>query len=144
VYRSANRRAFLSLLAAAGSLSIVSRGALLGSFLQNSGPENGKEKSSDEPVYEPGGDVKAPKLIHYVEPEFSPSSKEAFLEGTVKIITVVTQEGTPTECRVSHGLSSEEDRSALEALKQWTFHPGTKADKPVKVRITVEIDFHLL
>lgn len=144
MYRSANRRAFLSLLAATGSMGMVSRGAALRSLFQNSEQENGKDKSSDEPVYEPGGDVKPPKLIHYVEPEFSPSSKEAFLEGTVKIITVVTQEGKPTECRVSHGLSSEEDRSALEALKQWTFHPGTKADKPVKVRITVEIDFHLL
>jgi TonB family protein len=144
VYRFANRRAFLSLLTVASSLGSISRATAVRSFFQNGEQENGKDKSSDEPVYEPGGDVKPPKLIHYVEPEFSPSAKEAYLEGTVKISTVVTQEGKPTECRVSSGLSAEEDRSALEALKQWTFHPGTKGDKPVKVRITVQIDFHLL
>lgn len=140
MYLLANRRVFLSFLTAANSFGSISRAAALASFFS----AGSSDKSSDETVYEPGGDVKPPKLIHYVEPEFSPSSKEAFLEGTVKISTVVTQEGKPTECRVSSGLSSGEDRSALEALKQWTFHPGTKGDKPVKVRITVEIDFHLL
>ncbi len=135
---------FLSSLTAVGSLGGISRAAEFGSIFKYRGQEAGKNKSSDEPVYEPGGDVKPPKLIHYVEPEFSPSSKEAFVEGTVKISTIVTQEGKPTECRISSGLSSEEDRTAMEALKQWTFRPGTKGDKPVKVRITVEIDFHLL
>jgi protein TonB len=144
VYLLANRRAFLSLLTAVSSFGSISRAAASGSFFRDRSDENDKDKSPDEPVYEPGGDVKPPKLIHYVEPEFSPSSKEAFVEGTVKISTVVTREGKPTECRISSGLNSEEDRTAVEALKQWTFHPGTKNDKPVKVRITVEIGFHLL
>ncbi len=144
MYPLASRRAFLASVTAASSLGSFSRAACPGSFFRDLSEENDKNQSSDEPVYEPGGDVKPPKLIHYVEPDFSPSSKEAFVEGTVKISTVVTREGKPTECKVSSGLSSEEDRTALEALRQWTFHPGTKGDKPVKVRITVEIDFHLL
>ena len=98
----------------------------------------------DDPVYEPGGDVKPPKLIHYVEPEFSPSSKDAFVEGTVKISTVVNTEGNATNCRVVSGLNADEDRTALEALKHWKFRPGTRSDKPVNVRIEVQIDFHLL
>ena len=99
---------------------------------------------ADDRVYEPGGDVKAPKLIHYVEPDFSPSSKEAYVEGTVKISTVVTLEGTASEPHVITGLTEDEDRAALEALKQWRFAPGTKSGAPVKVKVTIQIDFHLL
>ena len=102
------------------------------------------KKAAAGEVYEPGGAVKAPKLLHYVEPEFSSQSKEAFLEGTVKISTVVTADGHPSESRIIHGLNAEEDKTALEPLKQWRFQPGTKAGKPVNVRVNIEVVFHLL
>ncbi len=133
MYPLAGRRLFLGWLISASSLGEILRAA----------PQDEIGKK-DDPIYEPGGDVKPPKLIHYVEPEFSPSSKEAYVEGTVKISTVVTSAGNPTACRIISGLSSEEDRTAMEALKQWKFEPGTKSGKPVNVKITVEIDFHLL
>ncbi len=135
-----NRRVFLLALAWASFVSEPSRIAIAEPSRDGGGPQ----ESGEDPVYKPGGDVKPPKLVHYVEPEFSPASKEAFVEGTVKISTVITRDGKPTECRIASGLSSEEDRTAMEALKQWTFRPGTKGDKPVRVQITVEIDFHLL
>ena len=109
--------------------------------------KNAKSESNsgkDDPVYEPGGDVKPPKLVHYVEPAFSSSSKEAFVEGTVKIATVVTTEGKPIDAHVVKGLNSDEDRTAMEAVMQWRFDPGTRNGKPVKVRVKVEVDFHLL
>lgn len=99
---------------------------------------------ADDAVYEPGGDVKPPKLVHYVEPAFSSSSKEAFVEGTVKISTVVTEDGKPSASKVVKGLNADEDRTAMEAVEQWRFDPGTKDGKPVKVRVNVEVDFHLM
>jgi len=100
--------------------------------------------SSQDPVYQPGGDINSPKLIHYVEPSFSSSSKEAFIEGVVRISTVVTSEGRPADLHVLSGLNSEEDRTAVEAVTQWRFRPGSKNGKPVNVRVTVEVEFHLL
>lgn len=88
--------------------------------------------------------MKPPKLTHYVEPDFSPSSKEAFVEGTVKISTVVTTEGLPSMLKIVKGLNTDEDKTAVEAVKQWRFQPGTKAGQPVRVKVTVEVDFHLL
>jgi protein TonB len=79
-----------------------------------------------------------------VEPAFSPKSKEAYVEGTVKISTVVTTAGAATKLQVLSGLNAEEDRTALEAVKQWKFAPGTLKGQPVNVRVTVEINFHLL
>lgn len=101
-------------------------------------------KADAPKVYMPGGDVTPPKLIHYVEPSFSGSSKNAYTEGIVRIVTVVTSEGVPTDLHVTRGLNPEEDRTALEAVKQWRFRPGLKEGKPVNVRVTVEVEFHLL
>jgi TonB family protein len=114
------------------------------SAAKSSASDSGAKQGADDPVYEPGKDVKPPKLVHYVEPEFSPSSKEAFVEGTVKISTVVTRDGIPTELKVVRGLNAKEDETAMDALKQWRFQPGTKEGEPVRVRVTVEVDFHLL
>jgi hypothetical protein len=33
------------------------------------------------------------------------------------------------------------DKQAIEAAKQWVFEPGTKAGKPVAVRVVVELTF---
>ena len=127
-----------------------------GQDAQNQDSKKGQENNKDdkktttdktkdsEQVYSPGGDVKPPKLTHYVEPEFSSSSNEAFVDGVVKIEAVVTREGLPSNLKILSGLNAQEDKTAIEAVKQWRFRPGTKGDQPVKVRVTVEVDFHLL
>ena len=101
-------------------------------------------KPSPDPVYEPGGDVTRPKLVHSVEPAFSTKSNEAFVEGTVTVSAIVNTHGILTEMQVLKGLSATQDRSALDALKEWRFEPGVKAGKPVNVRIKIQVDFHLL
>jgi TonB family protein len=106
-------------------------------------PQAKSNAKSDE-VYTAGGEVKAPKIIHYVEPDFSPSSQEAYVEGVVRLSAIVNTEGLPTELKIINGLNSEEDQTAMEALKQWRFKPGTKNGQAVRVKITVEINFHLL
>ena len=146
---SASRRAFCGSVTrgigtAVAIACVVSLPNVLADEQSSSDPHDQKKDPDGDNVYEPGGDVKPPKLLHYVEPEFSPKSKEAFVEGTVKISTIVTADGVATAFHVISGLNAEEDRTAVEALKQWKFQPGTKRGQPVKVRVTVEIAFHLL
>ncbi len=106
--------------------------------------QNAKTDKDSSAVYVAGGDVKPPKVIHYVEPAFSPSSQEAYVEGVVRIAAVVNLDGLPSNLEVTKGLNADEDKLAVEALKQWRFKPGTKNDRPVRVKINVEINFHLL
>jgi TonB family protein len=106
--------------------------------------QKSKDKDSKPTVYTPGGDVKAPKVVHYVEPEFSNVSKEAFVDGVVKMKTTVTPDGMPIDIEVTQGLNAAEDRTAVEAVKQWRFQPGTKSGEPVHVRVGIEIAFHLM
>jgi TonB family protein len=93
-------------------------------------------------IYTVGGDVKPPKIIHYVEPD--PTAQDTYVEGIVRISAVVNLDGQPAELHVVKGLNEEEDKLALDALKQWRFKPGTKNGQPVRVKINVEINFHLL
>lgn len=101
-------------------------------------------KSDADPIYEPGGEITRPKLVHSVEPAFSTKSNEAFIEGTVTVSAVVTTHGVLTDMQVLKGLSAAQDRSALDALKEWRFEPGTKDGKAVNVRVKIQVDFHLL
>ena len=119
--------------------------ACLSALLLGAGRALPQEKTNEgEEIYSPGGGVKAPKLTRYVEPQFSRDAKEAYVEGTVKISIVVTVDGMPTDCKVVRGLTDSQDRAAMEAVQQWRFQAGTKDGKPVKVRVTAEVGFHLL
>ena len=136
MYSDTSRRTFFRKTAVALLMRLYAAGA--------DDPKTKENKDVEADVYEPGGDVKPPKLIHYVEPDFSPKSKEAFVEGTVRISSVVKTDGSATNLRVISGLNAEEDRNAMEAVKQWKFQPGTKQGRAVNVRVTIEVVFHLL
>jgi TonB family protein len=113
-------------------------------FARQDGKSKDKDAKPAPTVYSPGGDVTKPKVVHYVEPQFSTSSKEAFVEGIVKLKTTVTPDGLPSDIEVTKGLNAEEDRTAVEAVKQWRFQPGTKGGEAVHVRVGIEIAFHLM
>jgi protein TonB len=128
---------------AAAIFAIVLGVAYSLSAAEQSQAQNNSAKDSDQ-VYVAGGDVKPPRVIHYVEPASSPSSQDAYVEGVVRISAIVNLDGAPAELQVTKGLNAEEDKLAIEALKQWRFKPGTKNERPVRVKINVEINFHLL
>jgi TonB family protein len=142
--RGTGRREFSNEMFRALMTVLLSGSTLLADEQSAKNDRAPKGQQTQDDVYEPGGDVKPPKLVHYVEPDFSPSSKEAYVEGTVKISTVVTREGIATNLRVTSGLNAKEDQTALDAVKQWKFEPGTKAGQAVNVRVNVEVTFHLL
>jgi protein TonB len=98
-----------------------------------SGPAG--DDGKDEQIYTIGGDVSPPKLIYKVDPKVAGT-------GTVLLELVVSSKGLTRDLRVIESVGKELDRSAMEAVKQWRFEPGRKSDKPVAVRVTVEIRFH--
>ncbi len=141
MFPGSGRRAFLNQLA----LGLFSASTVVFARADNTAAKDKKSaKPEADPVYDPGGDVTRPKLVHSVEPAFSTKSNEAFVEGTVTVSAVVNTHGTLTELEVLKGLSAAQDRSALDALKEWRFEPGSKGGKPVNVRVKIQVDFHLL
>lgn len=110
-------------------------------------PTLGKEDSTQtahEKVYRVvGGDVKAPRPIYTPDPEYTEKARKQHKEGTVLIRMVVGSDGTPRDVKVYRPLSADLDESAMNAVKQWKFSPGTKDGEPVAIQLIVEISFHL-
>ncbi|HWN40817.1 MAG TPA: M56 family metallopeptidase [Thermoanaerobaculia bacterium] len=88
------------------------------------------------------GNVKPPKIVNKVQPEYPESAREAKLEGTVAVKTVIDEQGrvrNPTVAKSSG--NADFDRSALDAVAQWTFQPATLDGKRVEVYYTITIRF---
>ncbi len=111
---------------------------------QKGGAKSAGSDSVDEQVYDVAGDVKGPRVLHRVVPEFTQKSRDRHVEGSVILALVVTSKGEPRQIRVQKGVEQDLDEQAVQALKQWQFAPGTKDNKPVATRVSIEIRFNVL
>jgi len=102
----------------------------------------GEKKDGAYKVGEDG--VTPPKVLEKVEPVYSQEDKDAKVQGSVLLRTIITEEGKAENTTVVKGVSPGLDEKAIEALQKWTFQPGTKDGKAVPVWATVEINFRLL
>ena len=82
-----------------------------------------------------------PVAITKVEPDYSPEAHAAKFEGSVQLSLMVDEHGLPQDIKVVRRVGMGLDEKAIEAVRKWTFRPGTKDGKPVAVRATVEVQF---
>jgi TonB family protein len=145
------RRAFLtSALApfAAGASLAISEILHAQSQDHDSGKEqpgaedHAQSDNSDEPVFDLSEGITPPKVIHQVSPKPDSGAGGFRITGVVLIGLVVSSQGLPVRVRVVKSVDKEVDQSAMEAVRQWRFEPARKGDKPVAVRLTIEIRFH--
>jgi len=95
----------------------------------------------------PSEGATSPKLVHQIEPRYTPDAMVAKIEGTVTVEAVVNTDGTVARARVMksldklHGL----DQEALMAVSQWTFEPdsGKCAGLPSPTLVTFVLNFRL-
>ena len=95
----------------------------------------------DETVYELGPGVSPPRVTKQVSPNYK-TARGVRLEGSVTVSLIVSSHGVPREVRVIKGIDKDVDQSAADAVRQWRFAPARKDDKPVAVRVSLEIEFH--
>ena len=104
------------------------------------GPPGGGDESGVFPL---GGGIIAPTILFRIEPEYSEEARKAHYQGTVVLKTIVRKDGTLDIQRVVRSLGFGLDESAIQALKQWRFQPGTKNGAPVDVSLNIEVNFNL-
>lgn len=95
-------------------------------------------------VFNIGGGVSKPEVVSKVEPEYSEEARKAKYQGEVWLSVVVDEKGIPQEIKVTRKLGLGLDEKAIEAVQKWRFRPGMKDGKPVAVRATIAVSFHLL
>jgi TonB family protein len=73
-----------------------------------------------------GPGVTAPRLLHKVEPEYSPTARADHIQGTVVLELAVDEQGRPTGIHVISPLGFGLDERAQSAVETWRFTPGMK------------------
>ena len=95
-------------------------------------------------LYQVGGGISAPEVVHSVEAEFSDEARRAKYQGVCLISLIVDAQGNPQNIRVARPLGMGLDEKAIEAIRQYKFRPAMKDGKTaVPVMITIEVDFRL-
>lgn len=97
---------------------------------------------ADDPV-RIGPGVVSPRPLRQDEPKYSDAARRASVQGTVVLEIVVDEKGRATDIKIISPLGFGLDEQAEEAVAKWTFVPGTKDGRPVKVLAEVEVSFKL-
>jgi protein TonB len=103
---------------------------------------NAEKKTEPTKPHRIGGDVLAAKLIRQVVPAYPALAKQVRVSGTVKLIGVISKDGTIQQLQVVSGhplLVS----SALEAVRQWIYRPTHLNGEPVEVVAPIDVNFTL-
>jgi periplasmic protein TonB len=126
---------------AGGSLGGVIGGIIGGASSAIPAPSVPKESKSRAPV-RLGGRVRAPRVIHRVEPAYPPLARQTHTQGTVVIEAVLDESGNVVEMKVisGHGLLIA---AALEAVRQWKYEPTCLNEQPVAVQMNINVTFTL-
>ena len=89
--------------------------------------------------------VVLPVPIHQERPQYTPAAMAAQIEGSVLLETLVMADGSVGNVTVVRSLDSDLglDQQAIDALKLWTWKPGTRNGEPTRVAVQVEMTFML-
>jgi TonB family protein len=84
-----------------------------------------------------------PEPIYRQKPQYTPEAMAAQIEGTVLLEVLVLPDGSTGDVSVVRSLDAGLDREAVDALKQWTWKPGTRGGEPSRVSVQVQLAFTL-
>ena len=97
--------------------------------------------AEDHKMGEPG--LTAPRVIYKTEPQYTEEARAAKVSGTVVLSLVVDEQGIAQDIKVAKSLDQGLDQKAVESVQSWRFAPATKDDKPVRIIVSVEVNFRL-
>ena len=87
--------------------------------------------------------VTPPEGVYEPEPAYTREAKRAGIEGTVRLLITVDEDGKASDVRVRDGPGYGLDEEAAKTVKTWKFKPALKDGKPVSVQVIVEVNFRL-
>jgi len=87
--------------------------------------------------------VTPPRCTYCPVPDYSKAARAAKYQGNIVLSVVVTPEGQVMAIYVLKGAPLGLTDQAIKATRSWRFRPAEKDGKPVSVRVSVEVAFHL-
>ena len=89
-----------------------------------------------------GGRIREPRKIVHVPVSYPEYARQAHVEGRVVIEATIDERGTVTDARIL-GSQPLLDGAALAAVKQWRYTPTLLNGVPVRVLLTITVNFTL-
>ncbi len=99
--------------------------------------------SPKQGVSEIGGQVKPPHVLHSVDPSFSEFARDLKVSGYTLISLVLDEQGHATEFSIVKPLGLGLDERAIAAIVNYQFAPATRDGVPVKVAISIDVNFQI-
>jgi periplasmic protein TonB len=93
-------------------------------------------------IHRVGGDLKPPRLLVRVDPQYPLLAKEARVQGVVMVDAVIDEDGNVVQAQVIDGpwlLTS----SALQAVLQWKYEPTVLNGQRVSIAMHVKVSYSL-
>jgi protein TonB len=88
------------------------------------------------------GGVQEAKLVRKVIPIYPPLARQARVSGTVELIGIIAKDGTIQQLQVVSGHPLLV-KAALDAVRQWIYHPTLLNGQAVEVIAPISVHFTL-
>lgn len=98
-------------------------------------------QAGDAPV-RVGGNIRTPTKTRNVSPVYPPEAQAARVSGMVILEAVIGRDGRVTDAKVLRSVPML-DQAAIDAVMQWEFTPTLLNGAPVRVIMTVTVNFTL-
>lgn len=85
----------------------------------------------------------APTVLKRVMPVYPEEAKADNLEGIVYVQIWVAKDGSVKDAKIAKSEQPAFNKSALEAVRQWTFVPAQKDGKSIDVWVTLPLRYRL-
>jgi protein TonB len=89
-----------------------------------------------------GGQIKEPKKVKHVNPDYPDIAKQARVQGVVILECTISPQGKVMDVKILRGIPLLNE-SAVAAVKQWVYTPTLLNGVPVPVIMTVTVNFRL-
>jgi TonB family protein len=85
--------------------------------------------------------VTAPRLRTSIPPKYPLGAYLSNAKATVTVAVILSETGAVEDARIYEASDARFSDAALEAVKAWTFYPGSKGGVPMKFLIVVPLEF---
>ncbi|HEX4029775.1 MAG TPA: M56 family metallopeptidase [Terracidiphilus sp.] len=87
-------------------------------------------------------DIMQNQIVHKVIPVYPEDAKKARIQGKVQLDAIIGKTGEVEQLRVVSG-PKELQKSAIDAVRQWTYKPFLLNGEPVGVKTTIHVTYSL-
>jgi TonB family protein len=126
-------------LDAASAQDSSNAGTLSGIVSSNVAAPAAPELQQEGPV-KVGGNVKEPRLVNRVMPEYPLVAKQAGIQGDVVVKTTIDDKGSVVNMQIVSGPALLRG-AALAALRRWKYEPSTLNGQPISIQMLVTLKF---